>query len=145
MNIIPWRKKDDSFLSLQKNMNTVFDNFLKGFDLDVRGGSFHPALDVHETAESVIVKAEIPGIAAKDVEISLTGDRLTISGEKKEEKEEKRDNYRMIERSFGSFSRVVSLPSYIDPAKVEAAARDGILTITIAKKPDVKPRKIEIR
>jgi len=145
MNIIPWRKKDDSMHPLQKQMNSMFDSFFKGFDLDISGGGFSPALDVNETPEAVIVKAEIPGIPVKDVDISLTGDVLTISGEKKDEKEEKGENYHRVERSFGSFRRSVSLPSYIDAAKVEASAKDGILTITIGKKPEVKPRKIDVK
>jgi len=145
MNIIPWRKKDDSVNSLQKQMNSMFDSFFRGFDLDVSRGGFSPALDVNETPEAVIVKAEIPGIPVKDVDISLTGDVLTISGEKKEEKEEKGENYHRVERSFGSFHRSVSLPSYIDSAKVEASARDGILTITIGKKPEMKARKISVK
>jgi len=145
MNIIPWKKKDDSVHSLQKQMNSMFDSFFRGFDLDVSRDGFSPALDVNETPEAVIVKAEIPGIPVKDVDISLTGDVLTISGEKKEEKEEKGENFHRVERSFGSFHRSVSLPSYIDSAKVEASARDGILTITIGKKPEMKAKKISVK
>ncbi len=145
MNIIPWRKRADSMPQIQKQINGMFDNFLKGFDLDVFRGGFSPALDVHETDEAVVVKAEMPGIPVEDINISLTGDVLTMSGEKKDEKEEKGENYHRIERSFGSFSRSVQLPPYINAEKVDASVKDGILTISIGKKPEVKPRKIEVK
>lgn len=133
------------FPSIQKQMNGLFENFFKGFDLDAFHGGFSPALDVSETDEAVVVKAEMPGIPVEDISISLIGDVLTLSGEKKDEKEEKGENCSRIERSFGSFSRSIQLPPYISADKVDASVKDGILTISIGKKPEVKPRKIEVK
>ncbi len=104
-----------------------------------------PAIDVSESADKVTIKAEVPGIEAKDIEISMVGDMLTIKGEKKAEKEEKGENYHLVERSYGSFSRGVRLPAPVDPDKIEATYKNGVLTITCPKKEEVKPKAIEIK
>jgi HSP20 family protein len=145
MNIIPWKRKDISPRSLQKEMNELFDGFFRGFDLDLFRGGATPALDMHETADSVVVTAEVPGIPVEELDISITGDVLTLRGEKKDEREEKGKNFHRVERSFGSFQRSVQLPAYIDSANVEAKASDGVLTVRIAKKEEVQPRKIDIQ
>jgi HSP20 family protein len=106
---------------------------------------FAPALDVKETADQIVVKAEIPGIDAKEINISLTGDVLTIKGEKKSEKEEKDENYHLVERSYGSFSRSLALPAAVDQDKIEASYDKGVLTITCPKKEKVKPKAIKIK
>jgi HSP20 family protein len=106
---------------------------------------FAPAVDVKETADQVVVKAEVPGIDAKDINISVTGDVLTIKGEKKSEREEKEENYHLVERSYGSFSRSLVLPAAVDMDKIEAKYDKGVLTITCPKKEEVKPKAIEIK
>jgi HSP20 family protein len=106
---------------------------------------FAPAVDVKETAEAVVVKAEVPGMDAKDINISVTGDVLTIKGEKKSEREEKEENYHLVERSYGSFSRSMVLPAAVDLDKIEAKYDKGVLTVTCPKKEGVKPKAIEIK
>ncbi len=106
---------------------------------------FAPAVDVKETAEAVVVKAEVPGMDAKDINISVTGDVLTIKGEKKAEREEKEENYHLVERSYGSFSRALVLPAAVDMDKIEAKYDKGLLTVTCPKKEEVKPKAIEIK
>ncbi|MFZ2089935.1 MAG: Hsp20/alpha crystallin family protein [Desulfobaccales bacterium] len=104
-----------------------------------------PAVDVAETGDKVTVKAEIPGMEAKDIEISMVGDTLTIKGEKKAEREEKDENYHMVERSYGSFSRAMKLPAAVAADKVEATYKNGVLTVVLPKKEEVKPKAIEIK
>ncbi len=106
---------------------------------------FAPAVDIKETEDKVVVKAEVPGIDAKDINISVTGDVLTIKGEKKSEREEKEANYHLVERSYGSFSRSLTLPSAVDLDKIEASYDKGVLTVTCPKKEEIKPKAIEIK
>lgn len=104
-----------------------------------------PALDVSESGDKVTVKAEIPGMEAKDIEISVVGDTLTIKGEKKVEKEEKEESYHLMERSYGSFVRSIRMPAPVNADKIEASYKNGVLTITCPKKEEVKPKAIEIK
>jgi HSP20 family protein len=104
-----------------------------------------PAMDLSETADKVVVKAEVPGMEPKDIDISLSGDLLTIRGEKKSEREEKKENYHLVERSYGSFSRSVRLPAAVNADKIEARYEKGVLTITCPKKEKVKPKAIEVK
>jgi HSP20 family protein len=93
----------------------------------------------------VVIKAEVPGMEAKDIDISLAGDVLTIKGEKKSEREEKKENYHLVERTYGSFSRSLKLPSAVDADKIEASYKQGVLTVSCPKKEEVKPKAIEIK
>lgn len=104
-----------------------------------------PAVDVSETGDKITVRAEIPGMEAEDIDISMVGDTLVIKGEKKAEKEEKDENYHIVERSYGSFSRSMKLPATVDPDKVDATYKNGVLTIVLPKKEEVKPKAIEIK
>ena len=144
-------KKDNGgdqrgFLSLQKDMNALFDRFFGGAGLPnvFGGGDFAPLVDVAETEEEVVVKAEIPGIEAKDLDITMLGDTLTIKGEKRSEKEEKDKNFHRIERSYGSFSRSVEVPSSVDPENVSADYKDGVLTIRLTKREEEKGKSIKV-
>jgi len=132
--------------SLQGEMNRLFDGFFgRGETPALFGsGAFAPAVDVVETKDAILVKAEIPGIDPKALDLSVTGDLLTIRGEKKSEKEEKGKNFHRIERSFGSFSRTVEIPSYADTGKVSADYKDGVLTVTLAKKEEAKAKSIKV-
>jgi HSP20 family protein len=105
---------------------------------------FSPAVDLCETAEEFTIKAEIPGIDAKDLEVNLVNDVLTIKGEKSEEKEEKKEGVHKIERTFGSFSRSFKLNSEVQQDKIEAEYRDGILTLKIPKAEDVQEKALRI-
>jgi len=132
-----------TFTSLQREMNKVLDDFF-GKDELFRPGSY-PLLDMAETDESVIVKAELPGIDPKGVDISISDDNLTIKGEKKEETEEKGKHFHRIERSYGSFSRTISLPKSVNIDKVKAEYKNGILEINLPKKEEAKAKKVEVK
>jgi HSP20 family protein len=132
---------------LRREMDRLWDDY---FGSGRRGlqplqTEFSPAVDVTETAEAVVVKAEVPGMDANDINISVTGDVLTIKGEKKSEREEKEENYHVVERSYGSFSRSLSLPGAVNLDKIEAKYDKGVLTVTCPKKEEVKPKAIEIK
>ena len=131
------------FSSFQDEMNRVLDNFFN------RGTSFgsdwRPAVDVAETENDIIVKAEIPGIDPKDIDISITGDNLTIKGEKKEEKEKTGKCYHRVESSYGSFKRTITLPVSVDIDKVTADGNNGLLEITLPKKEESKAKKISVK
>ncbi|MFN3531077.1 MAG: Hsp20/alpha crystallin family protein [Candidatus Brocadia sp.] len=134
--------------SLQSEINRMFDRFFRGWELPefgVETGAWMPPIDLSETADKVTVKAEIPGIDPKEVDISIQGNTLRIKGEKKEEKEEKGENYYRMERCYGSFSRSIDLPTSVDPNKVTAEYKNGVLEITMQKKEEVKPKQIPVK
>ncbi len=137
-----------SISSLQSEMNHMFDRFFKGWDLSGLGaetGTWLPPIDLAETNDKVVVKAEIPGIDPKEIDISIQGDTLSVKGEKKEEKEEKGGNYYRMERRYGSFSRSIDLPASVDTNKVSAEYKNGVLEITLQKKEGVKPKQINVK
>lgn len=132
---------------LRREMDRLWDDFFGPGRRALRPleAEWAPAVDVSETADKVVVKAELPGIDAKDIDISLSGDILTIKGEKKSEREEKKENYHLVERSYGSFSRSLRLPAAVDADKIEAGYKQGILTVTCPKKEEIKPKAIEVK
>jgi HSP20 family protein len=135
---------------LQRQIDRLFDDFT-GHVPSLRdkngNGAYWPALDMTETPDAVDVTAELPGVDAKDVEITAVGTMLTIKGEKKTEKETKEKDYYCAERSFGSFTRSVELPFEIDASKVEASFDKGVLKVHVGKPPGVKQeaKKIPVR
>jgi HSP20 family protein len=108
-------------------------------------GEFLPSLDLAETKNEFVVKAEVPGMTPKDINISLAQGVLTIRGEKKQEKEEKEENYHFVERSYGSFSRSVRLPGEVQSDKIKAAYKDGILRVTLPKTEETKKKEVKIK
>ena len=128
---------------LRGDMNRFFTDFFEDSvaeDLT----AFKPAVDLVDNKDSLQVKVELPGVKKDDVEISLKDDLLTIKGEKKEEKEEKDENRYYVERSYGSFSRTLTLPSLVKSDKVEATFKDGILVITLPKDEEEKAREVQV-
>jgi len=142
----------DVFSAMRDEMDRVFERFEHGWPrlptLFRREGSMTvPDLDIRESANAIVVEAELPGVDEKDVTVSLANGVLTIRGEKKQETEEKGENYHVTERSFGSFERAIRLPDTIDESKVEAKFEKGVLKVTAGKKLEAvkAERKIEIR
>lgn len=140
----------DPFESLHKQVDRLFGGFLNDFSmpkLQFRNGDLVPRLDFKETETAYQLDMELPGIPAKDVDISVAKGILTVKGEKKGEAEEKRKDYIRIERSYGSFERSLALPDDADDSKIAAASKDGVLTVTIAKKAGAAAasRKIEVK
>jgi len=106
---------------------------------------FFPAFEVKETQEAYAFRADLPGVAEKDVEVTLTANRLTVTGKREEEKEEKGDVFYVNERSYGTFTRSFTLPEGIDEAGIAAELAGGVLTITVPKMPEAQPRKVTVK
>jgi len=157
-NLVPFGKKDvpvkredeHPFSLLRREMDSLFDNFFRGFDIEPfesRMGAFSPKVDVTENDKEIKISAELPGLEEKDIDVSLQKDMLTIKGEKKEEKEDKGKDYYRMERSYGSFSRTIPLPVEVETDKVEAKFKKGVLSITLPKtaKAVAETKKIEVK
>jgi len=104
-----------------------------------------PQFDVKETADNYILRADLPGIAEEDLEIQMVGNRLTVSGHRELEERQEGESYYAVERSYGTFTRTFSLPDGIDADQVQAELKNGVLTMTIPKREEVKPRKITLK
>ena len=124
----------------------AFDRFFEDFDLPVisRDEQWIPTVDVSETDDQVIVRAEIPGMDKKDIDITASDGLLTIKGEKKQEKEEEKEDYRFVERRYGSFSRSLRIPTGVEADKIDASYKDGVLTVKMPKGENARTRKIQI-
>jgi len=149
MKLVPWNKSDlmRPWASRQQEVSRLLNDFFGDHFFSAplsEAQRWSPALDLSETDDAVIVKAELPGIDAKDVEIQLHEDVLTIRGEKKEEKEEKTSDVHWVERTFGTFERSIRLPGSIKGAEAKATFKNGILTITLAKAEESKPKVLKI-
>lgn len=126
-------------------MDNLFERFFgERPSLETIERGWVPTLDVSETKDAIAVNVEIPGIEPKDVDISLHSDILTIKGDKKQEKEEKDENYYRMERSYGNFSRSVRIPAAVKNEEIKAKYKNGILKITLPKKEEVKSKEIKV-
>jgi HSP20 family protein len=110
-----------------------------------REAAFVPSFEVKETKDAYLFRADLPGVREEDLEISLTGNRLTVSGKREEEKREEDERYYAYERSYGSFSRAFTLPEGGDVDHANAELSNGVLTVSIPKKPEVQPRRIDVK
>jgi len=145
----------DLFTAMRDEMDRVFEQFERGFprwpSVFRRGNGdvavMVPEFDVRENTNAITIEAELPGVDEKDVSVTMANGMLTIKGEKKQQKEEKAENYYLAERSYGAFERSLRLPDTIDETKVEAKFDKGLLKVTAAKKPEAvkAERKIEIK
>ena len=106
--------------------------------------SFAPPVDIYEDEHNIILKIEVPGIDEKDIDVSVQNNTLTVHGERKIEKEEKEENFRRVERQYGSFTRSFTLPSSVEPGQVSARCDKGVLKINLAKKAEAKPTQIKV-
>jgi HSP20 family protein len=139
--------KPFEFDSLRREMDRLWDSFFEG-----RPGwrtreerEWFPSLDVTETNTDLLVKAELPGMDPKDINISLNEGALTIRGEKKQEREEKEEGYHLIERSYGSFVRSVRLPKDVQSDKISASFKNGVLKVVLPKTEEAKKKEIKIK
>jgi HSP20 family protein len=133
------------FTTLQDRMNRLFhDSFSEGRDESLTTSTFAPAVDVYEDEHNVTLKFEVPGIEEKDIDVRIENNTLTVHGERKFEKEEKEENYRRIERQYGSFTRSFTLPNTVDHEHVSANYDKGVLKIKLAKKAEAKPKQIKV-
>lgn len=126
----------------------LFEEFFNDFpffssNLESRS-DWNPAVDILEKEGNMVLRAELPGMTEKQIELKLEGDTLTLKGERKMESDDKKNNYHRVESYYGSFMRTFRLPDTADAEKISADYKDGILTVTIPKKPEVKPREIPV-
>jgi HSP20 family protein len=139
---------DDPFrdvTDIQGQMNRLFDSFL-GRPSPVAGleRTWAPAVDMYESKDELVIAAELPGLIHKDIHLSITGDMLTIRGERQRPHEVMQDSYYRAERWWGKFERTLPLPIPVETGKVKASYRDGVLTVTLPKADAIKPKEIKI-
>ena len=149
MAIVRWEPFRD-LLSLQDRMNRLFDESYRSTqrgtsdDEWALGGSWAPAVDIYEQGTNIVLKAELPGVDPKDVDIRLENNVLSLRGQRKLESEVKRESYHRVERSYGAFSRSFTLPTVVDQASIKAEFKDGMLQVTLPKREEAKPKQIQI-
>ncbi len=141
-----WEPMRD-FVALSRAVNRMIDEepFTPLFRETQDLSTWAPAVDVYEDAESVRLTAELPGLEHKDVDVRIENGVLTLTGERKLEDEEKKDNYYRIERRYGAFTRSFTLPTTVDADKVKAEFKNGLLKITLPKREEAKPKQIKVK
>jgi HSP20 family protein len=139
------KRNRNGLAQLHSEMDDLFDSFFRGLDRPFAGYKLWPPIDVAEEENAIVVRAEIPGCKAEDVEISVHGNVLTISGEKKLTEEKKEKGYYHVESSYGSFRRELTLPTDVDPDKVNAECKNGVLSISLPKAATAKAVKIKVK
>jgi len=146
MNLIRWQPFSD-MVTLRQAMDRLFeDSFVRPSQLTAAfGEGAGVPIDMYQTDDSVTVKASLPGIKPEEVEITISGDTLTIKGETKTEEEMKKENYFRHEISYGAFSRSILLPSSLQTDKAEATFDNGVLTLNIPKAEETKPKQIKVK
>jgi HSP20 family protein len=132
---------------LQRDMNGLFENRLYGQEDETTPNTadWRPSVDIYEDPERFLLMAELPGIDPSKVDLKVEENRLMLRGERKLENEEKRDYYHRIERSYGTFARTFSLPTTVEGAKISAEYKNGVLRVSIPKKPEVMPKQISVK
>ena len=130
---------------MRKEMDRIWDRFSQDFSTSTSEQDWKPSLDLMETERSLVALVEIPGIDPDDIDISVTSDLLTITGEKKKETEETGGNCHLAERPHGKFSRSIQLPTTVNPDQVEARYKEGVLRITLGKTAVAESKRIEVR
>jgi HSP20 family protein len=148
MAIVRWEPFRD-LVSLQERMNRLFDESFRGINRtsgeeDWVGGAWTPAVDIYEQNGNIVLKAELPGIDPKDVDVKVENNILTLRGERKLDNEVKRENYHRVERAYGTFTRSFTLPNVVDTEKIKAEYKDGLLRMTLPKKDEARPKQISI-
>ena len=131
---------------LRREMDQVFGEFFgrTPFRMAATEAMWSPVVDTHETKDGFLLQVELPGVKQEDIQVSIEGDTLNLKGERKREAEVKEDQYHRIERSYGAFQRSIVLPSVVDPGRVKATYRDGVLEIQLPKKEEAKPKTIKV-
>ncbi len=128
----------------RSDIDQLFDNLVSGSTLG-NGIHYDPAADVHETAEAYVIRMDLPGIAQRDVKVSILGDTLTVRGERKLEQVHEKENIHYRERRSGSFERSFTLAAPVRPDQVRASYKDGVLEVTVPKAEEARTREIEIQ
>src|SRR5262252_3294481 len=129
---------------LQNRMSRLFEDQYGGLEEALTAGAFVPPVDIYEDEHSIQLKLEVPGIDQKDLDVKVENNVLTVHGERKFEKEEKEENFRRVERRYGSFTRSFTLPNTVDAENVTANYDKGLLKVNLAKKSEAKPKQIKV-
>jgi HSP20 family protein len=149
MNVIRWSPRLGSgsrdLMTFQDEVNRLFDGFLGNTQHTGENGILAPPVDVEETPEEFIVRADLPGVSQKDVKVSLMGDTLTIRGSRTDERKKKDGSFHRIERTQGSFERSFTFGTPVKTEGVSALARDGVLEVRVPKADEAKLREIEVK
>ncbi len=130
--------------SLQEQMNRLFDTTMPRHGDESVLTSWAPAVDIYETENELVLKADLPEINEKDLDVRIENNTLTVRGERKFDREVKEDNYLRVERAYGSFSRSFSLPNTVDSEKIKADYRNGVLTVEMPKRAESKPKQVRV-
>jgi len=132
--------------ALQNRMSRLFEEqqYGSGREESLTAGAFVPPVDIYEDEHSIQLKLEVPGIDQKDLDVKVENNVLTVTGERKFEKEEKEENFRRVERRYGSFTRSFTLPNTVNPEDVGAYYNDGVLKIRLGKRAEAKPKQIKV-
>jgi len=132
--------------TLQDEMNRLFTgNIQRGSQDEIMRGAWSPQVDIFENKDQIVLEAELPGMKPEDVEISIENNVLTLHGERRFEKKDESDNFHRVERSYGSFTRSFTLPPTVSSENAQAEFENGVLRLTLAKREEAKPRRIEIK
>ena len=144
MAMVRWEPVRD-LLTLQDRMRGMIEGSYRGGDEDwALGGSWAPAVDIYEKDGNIVLKAELPGLDPKDVDVRVENNVLTLRGERKFDNEVKRDSYHRVERAYGTFTRSFTLPNVVDTGNIKADFKDGLLHVVLPKKEEAKQRQIQI-
>ncbi len=130
---------------MRSEMDRIWDRFSKDVSSSTFKQDWNPSLNLAETEDSLVAELEVPGINPEDINVSVTGEVLTVAGEKKQEANREGKNYHVVERVYGKFSRFVRLPITVDPDRVQASYKDGILLIIMGKTQTAKSKRIEVK
>jgi HSP20 family protein len=144
MDVVRWEPRRNLARSFFDDFFDIMESPGRGRRSLLEGGILEPAIDLIDKKDKLIAKVELPGIDKKDVKLSITDNNLTIQGEIKKEEEIKKEDYYYRERAYGNFARTISLPAEVDKEKISAKFKNGILEITMPKKPEVQPKEITI-
>jgi HSP20 family protein len=148
MAIVRWEPFRD-LQAVQERLNRVFDEAFRGVprggdDEWALGGSWAPSVDIFEHEGNLVLKAELPGVDPKDVDVRVENNVLTLRGERKFETEVKKEKYHRVERAYGTFSRSFTLPNVVDTEKIKADYKDGVLQVTLPQREEAKPKQIQV-
>jgi HSP20 family protein len=149
MAIVRWEPFRD-LVTIQDRMNRIFDDAFRGVGRQgseedwALGGSWAPPVDIYEHEGNLVLKAELPGIDPKQVDVRVENNVLTLQGERRLESEVKREHYHRVERAYGTFSRSFTLPNVVDTTNIKAEFKDGVLRVTMPKREEAKPKQISI-
>ena len=146
MAIVRWEPFRD-LVSIQDRMNRLFDESFRGLARPGEedwglGGTWAPPVDIYEHEGNIVLKAELPGVDPKEVDVHLENNVLTLRGERKFGSEVTRENYHRVERSYGTFSRSFTLPAVVDQQHIQAVFKEGVLQVTLPKREEAKPKQI---